>query len=71
MKKRNIRNWEYQITMEVLNNLYLSEEFVKKGHEVYVYNSHNHPSKSEWNGVKIFIKDPKYYWNKLVNLFTI
>ena len=39
---------------------YLSEEFVKKGHEVYVYNSHNHPfKKSEWNGVKIIhCKDP-------------
>ena len=39
---------------------YLSEEFVKKGHEVYVYNSHNHPyQKSEWNGVKIIhCKDP-------------
>ena len=39
---------------------YLSEEFVKKGHEVHVYNSHNHPfQKSEWNGVKIIhCKDP-------------
>ena len=41
---------------------YLSEEFVKKGHEVYVYNSHNHPYQdSEWNGVKIIhCKDPEY-----------
>ena len=39
---------------------YLSEKFVKKGHEVYVYNSQNHPyQKSEWNGVKIIhCKDP-------------
>ncbi len=41
---------------------YLSEDFVKKGHEVFVYNSHNHPyQESEWNGVKIIhCKDPEY-----------
>ena len=41
---------------------YFSEEFVKKGHEVYVYNSHNHPyQESEWNGVKIIhCKDPEH-----------
>lgn len=41
---------------------YLSEDFVKKGHEVYVYNSHNHPYQdSEWNGVKILhCKDPEH-----------
>ena len=33
---------------------YLSEAFVKKGHEVHVYNSHTHPyEKNEWNGVKL------------------
>ena len=33
---------------------YLSEDLVKKGHEVYVYNSHTHPyQKSEWKGVNI------------------
>ena len=41
---------------------YLSEEFVKKGHEVYVYNSHNHLYQElEWNGVKIIhCKDPEH-----------
>tara|TARA_Y100001933_G_scaffold57610_1_gene57598 strand:+ start:665 stop:1747 length:1083 start_codon:yes stop_codon:yes gene_type:complete len=41
---------------------YLSEQFVKKGHEVYVYNSHNHIYQElEWNGVKIIhCKDPEY-----------
>ena len=41
---------------------FLSEEFVKKGHEVYVYNSHNHLYKdAEWKGVKIIhCKDPEY-----------
>lgn len=41
---------------------YFSKEFVKKGHEVFVYNSHNHPfQESEWNGVKIIhCKDPEY-----------
>ena len=41
---------------------YLSEEFVKKGHEVYVYSSHNHLYQDlEWNGVKIIhCKDPEY-----------
>jgi superfamily II DNA/RNA helicase len=40
---------------------YLSEDLVKKDHEVYVYNSHTHPyQKSEWNGVNIIhCKDPE------------
>ena len=40
---------------------YLSEDLVKKGHEVYVYNSHTHPyQKSEWKGVNIIhCKDPE------------
>lgn len=33
---------------------YLSQGLVEKGHEIYVYNSHNHPyQKKEWNGVNI------------------
>jgi hypothetical protein len=33
---------------------YLALGLVKRGHEVIVYNSHNHPyQKSEWNGVKL------------------
>jgi len=33
---------------------YLAVGLVKKGFEVYVYNSHNHPyQKNDWNGVKI------------------
>jgi glycosyltransferase involved in cell wall biosynthesis len=33
---------------------YLALGLVKNGHEVIVYNSHNHPySQSDWNGVKI------------------
>ena len=41
---------------------YLSQEFVKKGHKVYVYNSHNHLyQQPEWNGVKIIhCKDPEH-----------
>ena len=41
---------------------YLSEEFVKKGHEVYVYNSHNHLYQElEWHGVKIIhCKNPEH-----------
>ena len=40
---------------------HLSEAFVKKGHQVYVYNSHTHPyQESEWRGVKIIhCKDPE------------
>ena len=40
---------------------YLSEAFVKKGHDIYVYNSHNHPyQKNEWKGVRlIHCKDPE------------
>ncbi len=40
----------------------LSEGLVKKGCEVYVYNSHNHQYKeSTWNGVNIIHKyDPEY-----------
>ncbi len=41
---------------------YLSKGLVKKGCNVYVYNSHNHPyKKSEWQGVNIIHKyDPEY-----------
>ena len=41
---------------------YLSEQFVKKGHEVYVYNSHNHLYQElEWRGVKIIhCKNPEH-----------
>ncbi len=41
---------------------YLSAGLVRKGHEVYVYNSHNHPYQaSEWEGVKIIhCYDPEY-----------
>lgn len=40
---------------------YLSREFVRRGHDVYVYNSHYHPyQKKEWHGVNIIhCKDPK------------
>ena len=40
---------------------YLSEEFVRKGHEVYVYNSSTHPYQEKiWNGVNIIhCKDPE------------
>ncbi len=41
---------------------YLSEYLARKNHEVFVYNSHNHPyQESEWNGVKIIhCKDPEH-----------
>lgn len=41
---------------------YLSEYFVKQGHAVYVYNSHNHPfQETLWKGVNIIHKhDPEY-----------
>ncbi len=41
---------------------YLSVGLVKKGHEVFVYNSHNHSYKeSTWNGVQIIHKyDPEF-----------
>lgn len=41
---------------------FVSEGLVKKGHEVFVYNSHNHPyQQSTWNGVKIIHKyDPEF-----------
>ena len=33
---------------------YLSSALVKKGHDVFVYNTHNHPyQKTEWQGVNI------------------
>ena len=40
---------------------YLSEDLVKRGHDVYVYNSHTHPyQEKSWNGVKIIhCKDPE------------
>lgn len=36
--------------------------FVKRGHEVMVYNSHNHAyQKTQWNGIKlVHIHDPEY-----------
>ena len=41
---------------------YLSQGLLKYGHEVYVYNSHNHPyQKRSYNGVNIIHKfDPEY-----------
>lgn len=41
---------------------FLSEGLVAKGHQVFVYNSHNHPySNSTWNGVNIIHRyDPEY-----------
>lgn len=41
---------------------YLSLSLKKRGHDVIVYNSHNHPYQSKvWNGVKIIHKfDPEY-----------
>lgn len=41
---------------------YLSVGLVEKGHEVFVYNSHNHPySEKTWNGVRIIHKyDPEF-----------
>ena len=41
---------------------YLSQHLVKSGHEVYVYNSHNHIfQENEWRGVNIIHKyDPEY-----------
>ncbi|MCU7548982.1 DUF1972 domain-containing protein [Chitinophagaceae bacterium LB-8] len=41
---------------------FLSEGLMKRGHEVSVYNSHNHPyQKSTWNGVHIIhCYDPEY-----------
>ena len=42
---------------------YLSSELVRRGHDVFVYNSHNHPyQKKEWNGVKIIhCQDPENF----------
>ena len=41
---------------------YVSEGLVKRGHDVTVYNSHNHPyQKDSWNGVNIqHCYDPEY-----------
>ncbi|GAA4094595.1 DUF1972 domain-containing protein [Mucilaginibacter panaciglaebae] len=41
---------------------YVSVGLVKRGHEVSVYNSHNHPyTQGDWNGVKIIhCYDPEY-----------
>ena len=41
---------------------YLSVGLVNNGHEVFVYNSHNHPYKKNiWNGVNIIhCYDPEY-----------
>lgn len=41
---------------------FLSEGLVKKGHEVFVYNSHNHPFREDtWHGVHIIHKyDPEF-----------
>ena len=50
---------------------YLSEQFVKKGHEVYVYNSHNHLYQElEWRGVKIIhCKNPEHIIYKVYRNF--
>jgi glycosyltransferase involved in cell wall biosynthesis len=41
---------------------YLSKGFVERGHEVWVYNSHNHPyQEAIWKGVNLIHKyDPEY-----------
>lgn len=41
---------------------FLAPELVKRGHEVFVYNSHRHPyQQKEWNGVQIIhCKDPEH-----------
>lgn len=41
---------------------FLAPELVKRGHEVFVYNSHLHPyQQKEWNGVQlIHCKDPEH-----------
>src|SRR4029079_9124682 len=41
---------------------YVSRGLVNKGHEVYVYNSHNHPNQqATWNGVHIIhCFDPEF-----------
>ncbi|HJU45869.1 MAG TPA: DUF1972 domain-containing protein, partial [Chitinophagaceae bacterium] len=41
---------------------HLSQGLVQKGHEVFVYNSHNHPNQQRvWNGVNIIhCYDPEY-----------
>jgi glycosyltransferase involved in cell wall biosynthesis len=41
---------------------FLAPELVKRGHEVFVYNSHRHPyQQKEWNGVQlIHCKDPEH-----------
>lgn len=43
---------------------YLSRGLTRRGHDVTVYNSHNHPySEEEWNGVNIIhCFDPEYLW---------
>lgn len=42
---------------------YISEGLVKKGHQVTVYNSHNHPyQENHWNGVEIVhCYDPEFF----------
>jgi glycosyltransferase involved in cell wall biosynthesis len=41
---------------------FLAPELVKRGHEVFVYNSHRHPyQQKDWNGVQlIHCKDPEH-----------
>lgn len=41
---------------------FLATEFVKRGHEVIVYNSHNHPfQKSKWNNISIvYVQDNEF-----------
>lgn len=41
---------------------YLAKGLVQKGHQVIVYNSHNHPyQKTEWNGVQlVHMYDPEF-----------
>lgn len=44
---------------------WLAEGLVKKGHEVFVYNSHNHPNREKnWKGIHIIhCYDPEYLLN--------
>ncbi len=50
---------------------YLAAGLVKKGYEVVVYNSHNHPYQDkEWNGVKIrHCYDPEYKMGTIGQFF--
>ena len=51
---------------------HLSQQLVQKGHEVYVYTSHNHPNQqSLWNDVRIIHCCTKIWYGltRLVQIF--